>query len=64
MTVHNRKTHKSGTRGILAVILLLTACPLSTAQEIVDSWRYTLRRPARGWQRILFDDSAWKRGSP
>lgn len=32
-------------------------------QEIVDEWRYTLRRPAEGWRQAKFDDAAWKEGS-
>ncbi|MCA9128475.1 MAG: beta galactosidase jelly roll domain-containing protein [Planctomycetales bacterium] len=33
------------------------------AQEIVDTWRYTLRRPAEGWRSAGFDDSSWTEGS-
>ncbi|MBD3674088.1 MAG: family 43 glycosylhydrolase [Planctomycetaceae bacterium] len=44
--------------GFLA--LLTTHSP---AQEIVDQWRYTLRRPAAGWQQADFDDGDWREGS-
>ena len=33
------------------------------AQEIVDQWRYTLRRPAEAWTTANFDDSEWTVGS-
>ncbi|MCA9179315.1 MAG: hypothetical protein KDB14_32880 [Planctomycetales bacterium] len=33
------------------------------SQEIVDSWRYLLRRPADGWRRADFDDSDWLQGN-
>jgi len=32
-------------------------------QEIVDDWRYTLRRPADGWRQADFDDAGWTDGS-
>ena len=34
----------------------------SFAQEVVDQWRYTLRRPAALWREMDFDDSDWKEG--
>ena len=36
---------------------------VSMAQEIVDEWRYTLRRPAAGWRSSEFNDSDWTIGS-
>ncbi|MEO1990720.1 MAG: family 43 glycosylhydrolase [Pirellulales bacterium] len=33
------------------------------AQEIVDEWRFTLRRPDANWRKQNFDDSHWKEGS-
>lgn len=33
----------------------------STAQEIVDQWRYTVRRPSDGWQQTDYDDSNWQK---
>ena len=41
---------------------ILTTCNTWTAvaQEIVDSWQYTLRRPAKGWQASDFDTAEWK----
>ena len=31
-------------------------------QEVVDQWRYTLRRPAEGWRQPDFDDTDWQKG--
>jgi len=33
-----------------------------TSQQQPQRWRYTLERPADGWQQPAFDDSAWKEG--
>ena len=41
--------------------LLLTTAGF--AQEINDAWKYTLRKPADGWQTSGFDDQRWKGGS-
>ncbi|MEZ6131690.1 MAG: glycoside hydrolase family 2 TIM barrel-domain containing protein [Planctomycetaceae bacterium] len=32
----------------------------TSAQDIVDTWRYTVRKPADGWNTPTFDDSDWK----
>ena len=32
------------------------------AQGIVEEWRYTVRKPADGWQTAAFDDSSWQKG--
>jgi beta-galactosidase len=32
------------------------------AQEIVDDWRYTFQKPAEGWAKPDFNDSAWSKG--
>lgn len=44
----------------LIIATLLAVTTVSSAQEIVDKWRFTLRKPADGWQRTTFDDSTWK----
>ncbi|HBE67403.1 MAG TPA: glycoside hydrolase family 2 [Planctomycetaceae bacterium] len=44
------------------MLLLLLVLPAS-AQEIVDEWRFAIRRPAEGWQQPEFDDSEWKEAS-
>ncbi|MEM6689746.1 MAG: family 43 glycosylhydrolase [Planctomycetota bacterium] len=31
-------------------------------QEVVDQWRYTLRRPDKSWRSTNFDDVGWKDG--
>ncbi len=33
------------------------------AVEFVDSWRYTVKKPAEGWRAPAFDDSRWKQGN-
>jgi len=35
----------------------------AAGQEIVDSWKYTLRRPAKEWNQTNFDDAAWTSGN-
>jgi len=46
---------------ILSSIVLATCLSwTAVAQEIVDSWQFTLRRPADGWQTSDFDTSEWK----
>ena len=47
---------------VFAMTLLLTAGNSCAAQEIVDTWRYTLNTPADGWRDASFDDSGWKEG--
>ncbi len=45
----------------LAALLFV---PFAHAEaQIVDTWKYTTRKPAEGWQREGFEDGAWKRGS-
>lgn len=45
---------------MITSFLLLASTVACSAQEIVDTWRYTLRRPANGWRRATFDDSDWQ----
>ncbi|QDT08605.1 glycoside hydrolase family 2 protein [Stieleria marina] len=35
----------------------------SSAQETVDQWRYTLRKPADDWRKPQFDDADWQDGN-
>jgi len=46
---------------LLSAILALLSS-VSIGQEIVNDWRYTLRRPAAGWRKANFDDADWKKG--
>lgn len=46
---------------ILTVILMANAGTTCDAQ-IVDAWRYTVRKPAEGWQATDFDTAGWKEG--
>ena len=45
----------------LGILVFVSTAVLG--QEIVDQWRYTVRRPAEGWQQADFDDADWKEGS-
>lgn len=50
----------------VAVMAVVWTLPMSTqvgAQEVNDSWRYTLQQPSGDWQKPDFDDSDWKEGS-
>jgi beta-galactosidase len=33
------------------------------AQDLVDAWRYLLRKPVTGWEAPTFDDSSWMQGN-
>ncbi|MCA9146012.1 MAG: hypothetical protein KDB05_24635, partial [Planctomycetales bacterium] len=44
----------------LTLSALLLLCSTSPAQDIVDSWKYTLRKPAEGWRSPDFDALDWK----
>jgi hypothetical protein len=46
-----------------ALLLSATLCVCAQSQEIVDNWRYTLRKPAAGWQATDFDAADWKEAS-
>ena len=48
---------------ITALFMLVPAMSAGFAQEIVDQWRYNLRKPADGWRRANFDDSDWQTGN-
>lgn len=50
-------------RLIFALTFLLVSQATAQEIEIVDDWRYTLRRPAQQWRQVDFDDSAWQQGS-
>ncbi|MEM6470323.1 MAG: family 43 glycosylhydrolase, partial [Planctomycetota bacterium] len=52
---------KRATSMLLGILILITST--SSGQEIVDQWRYTLRRPAEGWRQADFDGSEWKMGA-
>ena len=46
-------------------VLVATSLVYTTVfgDTIVDEWRYTLRRPAKGWSDIGFDDAGWKKAN-
>jgi hypothetical protein len=37
--------------------------PVPTSQDQPQTWSYTTRRPADGWEKPDFDASAWKKGA-
>ncbi|MCA9069547.1 MAG: hypothetical protein KDA84_11515, partial [Planctomycetaceae bacterium] len=47
---------------LLALGLMVLCDSLGFGQEIVDQWRYVLRRPAENWRQANFDDKGWKEG--
>ncbi len=61
MTLRTRLT--SAISGLLVFALASSACTPCFAQEIVDSWRYTIRKPADGWQQADYNDAEWKEAS-
>ena len=54
------KMNRTRVPATIGLLLLLTAT--CDAQDVVDSWKYTLRRPTDGWRRAEFDDSNWMKG--
>jgi len=44
------------------IIYCLGFVGVCSAQEIVDDWRYTLRRPADSWRQANYDDAGWTIG--
>ena len=55
-------------RLILLRFFVATACLTilvmnCSAQSIVDTWQYSLNKPADGWRETKFDDSDWTEGA-
>lgn len=44
-------------------VLTMSVSASVSAQEIVDTWRYVVRKPTAGWEQSMFDDSSWKEGN-
>ena len=42
--------------------IIITKTILPTSQQEGHSWRYTTEKPADGWEKGGFDDSAWQQG--
>jgi hypothetical protein len=42
--------------------IIITKVVVPTSQKQPQTWSYTTEKPADGWQKSDFDDSAWKRG--
>ena len=47
---------------VSAFFSLLVTSSLMAQLPVVDTWKYTLRKPAENWQEAEFDDGAWKEG--
>jgi len=45
---------------VLIVVFLPLTNATSLGADIVDTWRYVLRKPADGWQAVDFDAADWK----
>ena len=56
----NLQTRFFWNRILPAIVLMTCLSWTAVAQEIVDSWQFTLRRPASGWQMSDFDTGEWK----
>lgn len=55
-------------RQLLIQFLVFSTCVFSLswrsdAQEIVDTWKYLLRKPVEGWEKESFDASDWLQGN-
>ena len=44
------------------VSLAAIVFPLAAAEITDGPWRYTLAKPAEGWEKAAFDDAEWKEG--
>ncbi|MAT68899.1 MAG: glycoside hydrolase family 2 [Planctomycetaceae bacterium] len=51
-------------RRLFAYLFVLLAWSGGAARgdELVNEWKFRLRRPADGWQKAEFDDSGWRTG--
>ncbi len=47
---------------LAAIAVVFLTASVCSGQKINGQWRYTLRRPAKGWQQAKFDDAGWKTG--
>ena len=41
--------------------IIITKVVVPTSEQQPQTWRYTTEKPADGWEKPGFDDSAWKR---
>jgi hypothetical protein len=55
-----KKAAAANKRLYLPPPIIKTIIPSSKKQP--QSWRYTINKPADGWQKADFDDSAWQQG--
>lgn len=58
------KNQSMSLRNVLLSLLIVSLCWCLPAesQDLVDSWRYTVRRPAQNWQTPEFDSATWTKG--
>lgn len=54
--------HRLLSRSLTVITAICLYSSPAVSQEIVDTWRYSLRKPANGWRQAAFDDSSWKEG--
>ena len=48
---------------LLVCGIILSIGSSASGSDLLDTWKYTLRKPPRGWQSADFDDSQWKSGN-
>ncbi|MCP4785334.1 MAG: glycoside hydrolase family 2 [Fuerstiella sp.] len=58
--LQNVPRHAISLASCLVVLGFVHSVPSQAAEEVVDEWSYTLRRPAEDWRRAAFDDAGWK----
>jgi hypothetical protein len=46
-------------RSLAVALATFCLCPDGETQEIVDTWRFTLRKPDSSWRAVDFDASEW-----
>jgi beta-galactosidase len=62
--MHNhRSVSRAAFVAVFTLPILLCGSPALAEESFADpAWRYTLRRPAKGWESTGFDDRGWKTG--
>lgn len=47
---------------LISIVACIHVASVCFAQDIVDDWRYALRRPADNWRQADYDDAGWTKG--
>ena len=50
-------------RALLVTLLVAELCAVTAAVEVVDTWHYTVREPAAGWNGVEYDLAEWTEAS-